>query len=158
VTSKEKVGELARFYTDSNYPVPIFRYDRREVQAVLPKEANAYELVGDPTRTGGADSQETCLVQGYRIEVDHTKRLIRQSVLANDFEMMMALLEKKAVHLTRVDTDQTAACGTQDESPTCALSGTFSTLTDQERCPECNRIFKGLVEKSWKDVAPAFPG
>ncbi|OGI26176.1 MAG: hypothetical protein A3J76_01870 [Candidatus Moranbacteria bacterium RBG_13_45_13] len=92
VTSMEKVGELARFYTDSNYPVPIFRYDRREAQAVLPKEANAYELVGDPTRTGGAGSKETCLVQGYRIEIDHTQRLIRQGVLANDYETLMRLI------------------------------------------------------------------
>jgi hypothetical protein len=91
VTSMKKVGELARFYTDSNYPVPIFRYDRREAQAVLPKEANAYELVGDPTRTGGADSQETCLVQGYHITVDHTRRLVRQDALANNFERMMEL-------------------------------------------------------------------
>lgn len=91
VLKMEKVGELARFYTDSNYPVPIFRYDRREAQAVIPKEANAYELVGDPTRTGGADSKETCLVQGYRIEVDHTKRLVRQDALANDYDRMMEL-------------------------------------------------------------------
>jgi len=96
VTSMEKLGELARFYTDSNYPVPIFRYDRREAQAVLPKEANAYELVGDPTKTGGADSQETCLVQGYRIEVDHTKRLVREKTLANDFERLMDLMQKAA--------------------------------------------------------------
>ncbi|HBI16958.1 MAG TPA: hypothetical protein DDY52_02260 [Candidatus Moranbacteria bacterium] len=94
VTSMEKVGEVARFYTESNYPVPIFRYDIREAQAVLPKEANAYELVGEPTKTGGADSQETCLVQGYRIEIDHTQRLIRQEVLANDYEKMMKLHEK----------------------------------------------------------------
>ncbi len=93
VTSIEKVGELARFYTASNYPVPIFRYDLREAQAVLPKEANAYELVGDPTRTGGAGSQETCLVQGYRIEIDHTQRLVRQDVLANDYDRMMQLLK-----------------------------------------------------------------
>lgn len=93
VTSMEKVGDLARFYTDSNYPVPIFRYDRREAQAVLPKEVNAYELVGDPTRTGGADSQETCLVQGYRVEVDYTKRLVRQDALANNYDRMMELME-----------------------------------------------------------------
>ncbi len=93
VTSMEKVGELTRFYTDSNYPVPIFRYDRREVQAVLPKEANAYELVGDPTRTDGAGSKETCLVQGYRIKVDYTKRLVRQDVLANNYDRMMELAE-----------------------------------------------------------------
>lgn len=93
VTSMEKVGELARFYTESNYPVPIFRYDRREAQAVLPQGANAYELVGDPTRTGGAGSQETCLVQGYRIEVDHTKRLVRQDKLANDYDRMMQLAQ-----------------------------------------------------------------
>ncbi|MBI2109141.1 MAG: hypothetical protein HYT93_03100 [Parcubacteria group bacterium] len=92
VTSMEKVGELARFYTESNYPVPIFRYDIREAQTVLPKEANAYELVGDPTKTGGADSQETCLVQGYRIEIDHTQRLIRQDALANDYDRMMQLM------------------------------------------------------------------
>ena len=93
VTSMEKVGEVARFYTESNYPVPIFRYDIREVQAVLPKEANAYELVGDPVKTGGGRSQETCLVQGYRIKVDHTKRLVRQDVLANDYDRMMKLFE-----------------------------------------------------------------
>ena len=93
VTSMEKVGELARFYTESNYPVPIFRYDIREAQAVLPKEANAYELVGDPTKTGGADSRETCLVQGYRIEIDHTRRLVRQDALANDYDRMMKLLQ-----------------------------------------------------------------
>lgn len=93
VTSMKKVGELARFYVESNYPVPIFRYDRREAQAVLPKGANAYELVGDPTKTGGADSQETCLVQGYRIEIDHTKRLVRQDALGNDYERMMELMK-----------------------------------------------------------------
>ena len=93
VTSMEKVGELARFYTESNYPVPIFRYDIREAQAVLPKEANAYELVGDPAKTGGADSQETCLVQGYKIEIDHTQRLVRQDALANDYDRMMQLLQ-----------------------------------------------------------------
>lgn len=93
VTSMEKVGELARFYTESNYPVPIFRYDIREAQAVLPKEANAYELVGDPTKTGGADSQETCLVQGYRIKIDPTQRLVRQDALANDYDRMMQLLK-----------------------------------------------------------------
>jgi hypothetical protein len=93
VTSMKKVGKIARFYTESNYPVPIFRYDIREAQAVLPKEANAYELVGDPTKTGGADSQETCLVQGYRIEIDHAQRLIRQDVLANDYDRMMQLMK-----------------------------------------------------------------
>lgn len=94
VTSMKEVGEPARFYTESNYPVPIFRYNIREAQAVLPKEANAYKLVGEPTKTGGADSQETCLVQGYRIEIDHTQRLMRQEVLANDYEKMMQLHEK----------------------------------------------------------------
>lgn len=92
VTSMEKVGKITRFYTESNYPVPIFRYDIREAKAILPKEANAYELVGDPTKTGGADSQETCLVQGYRIKIDHTKRLIREDALANDYDRIMQLL------------------------------------------------------------------
>lgn len=93
VMSMEKVGGIERFYTDSNYPVPIFRYDIREAQAVLPKEANAYELVGDPARVGGADDRETCPVQGYRIEVDHTQRLMRQDALANDCDRMMQLLQ-----------------------------------------------------------------
>ena len=93
VMSMEKIGKPARFYTESNYPVPIFRYDIREAQAVLPKEANAYKLVGDPAKTGGIDSKETCLVQGYHIEVDYTKRLIRQYVLAFDYDRMMKLLQ-----------------------------------------------------------------
>lgn len=92
VVSIEKAGGLERFYTESNYPVPIFRYDIREAQAVLPQGANAYALVGDPARTGGAGSKETCLVQGYRIEIDHTKRLVRQDALANDYDRMMQLL------------------------------------------------------------------
>lgn len=93
VTSIEKVGGLERFYTASNYPVPIFRYDQREAQAVLPREANAYELVGEPARTDGAGSQETCLVQGYRIEIDYAQRLIQQTSLANDYDRMMQLFE-----------------------------------------------------------------
>ena len=93
VVSMEKVGGIERFYTDSNYPMPIFRYDIREVQAVLPEEANAYELVGDPARVGGPDDKETCLVQGYRIEVDYSQRLVQAKVLANDYSRMMQILE-----------------------------------------------------------------
>ena len=93
VTSMEKVGEPQRFYTESNYPVPIFRYDRCEAQAVLPQGVNAYTLVGEPSFTNGVGSRETCLVQGYRIKFAHTRRLIGAKALANDFDRMMQLLQ-----------------------------------------------------------------
>lgn len=93
VTSMEMVGEPQRFYTDSNYPVPIFRYDRCEAQAVLPQGVNAYALVGEPSFTNGVGSRETCLVQGYRIQFDYTRRLMSEKALANDFNRMMRLLE-----------------------------------------------------------------
>lgn len=92
VKSMQQVGEAVRFYTDSNYPVPIFRYDRKEVEAVLPKSANAYALVGEPDFTNGVGSRETCLVQGYRVEVDPTHRPIKEKVLENDYDRMMQLL------------------------------------------------------------------
>lgn len=93
VMSMEEVGGHVRFYTDSNYPVPIFRYDRREVQAVLPESVNAYMLIGGPSVTDGAGSRETCLVQGYRIHIDHTKRIVSEKALANDLDRMLKLLE-----------------------------------------------------------------
>ncbi len=54
---------------------------------------NAYALVGDPDFTNGPGSKETCLVQGYHIEIDHTKRLVRQKKLASDYDRMMQLLK-----------------------------------------------------------------
>lgn len=92
VTTMEKVGELERFYTSSNYPVPIFRYDLREAKAVLPQGANAYTLVGDPVRANDGTDRETCLVQGYRVVVDPTKRLMRETALVNDYDRLMALM------------------------------------------------------------------
>lgn len=96
VVSIEKVGKPKKFYTESNYPVPIFRYDQREALAVLPPEVNAYELVGEPSKTAGLDSPETCLVQGYRVTINHQKRLVRGKVLGNDFNRMMELQAKQA--------------------------------------------------------------
>lgn len=96
VVSIEKVGDPKKFYTESNYPVPIFRYDQREALAVLPHEANAYALVGEPSRTNSPDNPETCLVQGYRVTINHTKRLMSGKVLANDFDRMMELQAKQA--------------------------------------------------------------
>lgn len=96
VVSIEKVGGPKKFYTESNYPVPVFRYDQREALAVLPSEVNAYELVGEASKTGGADSPETCLVQGYRVTINHQKRLMSGKVLATEFDRMMELQAKVA--------------------------------------------------------------
>lgn len=93
VTSIEKIGEPRAFYTNSNYPVPIFRYDLREAKGVLPDGVNAYALVGDPARLDDGTSRETCLVQGYRVTIDHTKRLTRESALANNYDRMMELMK-----------------------------------------------------------------
>jgi hypothetical protein len=72
----------------------FFKYGKQEAQAVLPPEANAYELVGDPQNVWekGSPVRQVCLAQAYRIEIDHTQRLVRQKNLANDFDRMMRLI------------------------------------------------------------------
>jgi len=95
VTSIEAVGEPVRFYTPIHHYYGFFKYEKREVRAVVPRAANAFVLVGDPTNVwkNGNPTQQTCLVQPYRVEIDHTRRLMKQNKLANDYELMLQLMQ-----------------------------------------------------------------
>lgn len=94
VTSIEPIGEPVRFYTPIQHYHGFFKYAMSEVRRLInPCGANAYALVGEPENVwkDGNPVEQTCLVQPYRIEIDHTKRLMQEEVLANDFEKMMQL-------------------------------------------------------------------
>jgi hypothetical protein len=95
VTSIEPVGEPVQFFTDIHHYYGFFKYAKSEVRAVVPKGANAFVLVGDPTNIwkNGNPVKQTCMVQPYKVEIDHTRRLVLQKVLANDYERMMELMK-----------------------------------------------------------------
>ncbi len=98
VTSAELVGNPVEFVTETLGYHGFFKYDVRGVQAIMPKGANAYELVGDPECiwSGGNPDHQKCMVQFYRVEVDTSKRLVRADTLENDYDLLMELLAPKA--------------------------------------------------------------
>lgn len=95
VTSIENIGKPVQFSTDVRHYHGFFKYAKKEARAVLPPEANAYTLVGDPTNVweDGNPVRQVCLVQAYRVEIDRSRRLVRKKVLANNYGRMMQLLE-----------------------------------------------------------------
>lgn len=97
VTSIEPIGEPVRFFTEVHHYHGFFKYAKSEVQAVVPKEVNAYVLVGDPENIWkkGNPDQQTCLVQPYKVVIDHTKRLTLRNTLANDYGRMMELMSSE---------------------------------------------------------------
>ena len=94
VTSIEAIGEPVQFSTDVRHYHGFFKYGKHEAKAVMPPEANAYALVGDPENVweGGNPVRQMCFAQPYRVVIDPTQRLVRKDALANDYERMMQLL------------------------------------------------------------------
>ncbi len=96
VTSIEPIGEPVSLYTDIHHYHGFFKYAKSEVRRVVePLGANAFALVGDPSNIwkDGNPVQQTCLVQAYRINIDHTRRLVSQDELGSDYERMMELMK-----------------------------------------------------------------
>jgi hypothetical protein len=95
VTSIKPIGEPVQFFTDVRHYHGFFKYAKSEVRAVMPPGANAYALVGDPENVweGGNPVKQTCMAQPYRVEIDHTRRLVREKTLANNYERMMELMK-----------------------------------------------------------------
>lgn len=94
VTSIEPIGDPVPFFTDVHHYHGFFKYAKKEAKAVMPEGVNAYALVGDPENIweGGNPVRQTCLAQPYRVEVDYTKRLMKESSLANNYDLMMKLM------------------------------------------------------------------
>lgn len=94
VLSIEPIGESVEFSTDVRHYHGFFKYGKHEAKAVMPPEANAYALVGDPQNVmeDGNPVRQTCMAQPYRVTIDPTQRLIRKDTLANDYDRMVQLL------------------------------------------------------------------
>lgn len=95
VTAIEPIGEPVPFFTDVRHYHGFFKYAKDEARAVMPQGANAYALVGTPENIweGGNPVRQTCLAQPYKVEVDYTKRLMKESKLANNYERLMELMK-----------------------------------------------------------------
>jgi hypothetical protein len=96
VTSIEPVGDKVSFGTPTLGYYGFFKYDITGVAKLAPKGANAYSLVSDPTNilvNGNPDFQQV-EIQFYHVEIDNTKRLIREGELINDYETLMKLISQ----------------------------------------------------------------
>lgn len=98
VTSADLVGNPVQFVTETMGYHGFFKYDKRDVEKMMPGGANAYDLVGDPECiwTDGNPDHQKCMVQFYRVEVDTSKRLVKADTLENDYNLLMGLLAPKA--------------------------------------------------------------
>lgn len=95
VTKITPVGEPVRFYTPLAHYHGFFKYEKGEARAVMPAEANAYVLYGEPENVHreGHEPEQTCLVQPYRVEIDFSQRLMSEKKLAHNYNRMMELMK-----------------------------------------------------------------
>lgn len=84
VRSVRRLGDDGRFTTDEMF---FLRYELAQVQALMPKEANAYEIVD----ISGKDQNglTTVTVRFYEADVDTSRRLPRTDEIARDYERLM---------------------------------------------------------------------
>ena len=84
VRSVRRLGDDGRFTTDEMF---FLRYKLAQVQALMPKEANAYEIVD----ISGKDQNglTTVTVRFYKADVDISRRLPRTDEIARDYERLM---------------------------------------------------------------------
>jgi len=94
VTTIEEIGEPVLFRTEILGYYGLFKYHISGVIALAPPQANAYQFVTDPEIEKGDGEHQIAMVQFYHIEADTTRRLIRSSELARNYDLMMSLLAK----------------------------------------------------------------
>lgn len=84
VRSLKRVGEDGSFTTDEMF---FLRYKLAQVRALMPKGANAYEIVD----ISGKDRNglTTVTVRFYKADVDTSRRLPRTDEIARDYERLM---------------------------------------------------------------------
>jgi len=97
VVSAQPIGEPTQFVTKVLGYYGFFKYDIRGVKAMKPIDANAYMVVGEPQNiwNKGNPTHQCVDVQFYRVEVDVSRRLVRNKELRNDFDTLMQLLSSK---------------------------------------------------------------
>jgi hypothetical protein len=95
VISIEPIGKPVKFSTPVCHYHGFFKYHKCEALAALPEGANAYVLVGNPANIyeDGNPVRQVCMIQPYRVVVDMTQRLARESNLINDYDRLMRLYE-----------------------------------------------------------------
>jgi hypothetical protein len=96
VTKIKKIGKPTLFRTDIRHYHAFFKYGIKEVQAIAPKEANAYSFVSEVQNEykDGNPVFQTAMVQFYNVTVNNKKRLMRVEELARNYELMMKLKEE----------------------------------------------------------------
>lgn len=96
VTALEPVGEPVQFKTTIGGYHGLFKYGLKEVEAIAPPSANAYNFVSDTEIVwdGGNPTHHIRMVQFFQITADTTKRLVRPDQLCYDYDTLMKLLKK----------------------------------------------------------------
>ncbi len=84
VRSVEQVGDDGHFTTDEMFAL---RYNLTQVRAIMPREANAYEIVDHSPK--GRDGLTTVWVRFYIADVDTSRRLPRTAEVARNYDRLM---------------------------------------------------------------------
>ncbi len=94
VRSVEPVGEPVEFKTTIGGYHGIVRYGIKEVEALAPRGANAYETDGEweIIYEKGDPKYHRVRIQFYCADVDTSRRLTRADELCNDYDRLMQLL------------------------------------------------------------------
>lgn len=84
VTELEPIGDIASFQTDDDF---YLRYSLKQIRALMPTGANAYEKLDVSAKDGRG--RTTVTIRFYRAEVDLSQRLPRVKVLARDYGRLL---------------------------------------------------------------------
>jgi len=95
VTEARRVPGPKTFTTTIGGYHGFFKYDIKEVERIAPQGANAYYLPGEVEIVweGGNPEYHVTPIEFYRVDIDNTKRVMRAADLANNFELIMRLVE-----------------------------------------------------------------
>lgn len=88
VRSVRRLGDDGRFTTDEMF---FLRYKLAQVKALMPKEANAYEIVDISSKD--RNGLTTVTVRFYKADVDTSHRLPRTAEVARDYKRLMEVWE-----------------------------------------------------------------
>lgn len=96
VAKATPVGKRMSFDTKIGGYQMFVRYGIKEAIAIMPPNANAYALSGEPEVIwrGGNPEYHRIWVQFYKVEVDHARRVIPEEELDNNYDLMMQIIEK----------------------------------------------------------------
>lgn len=88
--TKIKIFRGPRIFRTKGFGSPFFKYSIEEVKAIAPSGANAY-MLGEPHLEKNTGNH-TCDIRFYKVEVDVTKRLMRQKDIITNYDLMMSFV------------------------------------------------------------------